>query len=244
MSTEIRGEQGKPDVSLRAGVLPRSVVIRLLVVLAAAAGCVDIMAVSRLGGPFASVVTGNVVQLGRSLAIPNRQLAVSTSTSVASYAAGVAMGTVALRGSLPGWRLRTCAVASFELLLLVGVLVGWLITDGSPGTGQAIALLVLAATAMGVQSAVTLSTGVHDASTTYMTGTLTNFMRAVATDPHLIATGGTGVVRLFSLLAGAVIGALILHFAPSWTPVFPVALIAGTVALAVALTRPRRRLGA
>ena len=226
------------------GALPRRVVIRLLVVLAAAAGCVDIMAVSRLGGPFASVVTGNVVQLGRSLAIPNRQLAVSTSTSVASYAAGVAMGTVALRGSLPGWRLRTCAVASFELLLLVGVLVGWLITDGSPGTGQAIALLVLAATAMGVQSAVTLSTGVHDASTTYMTGMLTNFMRAVATDPHLIATGGTGVVRLFSLLAGAVIGALILHFAPSWTPVFPVALIAGTVVLAVALTRRRRRLGA
>jgi uncharacterized membrane protein YoaK (UPF0700 family) len=244
MSTEIRGEQGKPDVGLGGGALPGRVVIRLLVVLAAAAGCVDIMAVSRLGGPFASVVTGNVVQLGRSLAIPNRQLAVSTSTSVASYAAGVAMGTVALRGSLPGWRLRTCAVASLELLLLVGVLVGWLITDGSPGTGQAIALLVLAATAMGVQSAVTLSTGVHDASTTYMTGTLTNFMRAVATDPHLIATGGTGVVRLFSLLAGAVIGALILHFAPSWTPVFPVALIAGTVALAVALTRRRRRLGA
>ena len=49
---------------------PRPVVIRLLVVLAAAAGCVDIMAMSRLGGPFASVVTGNVVQLGRSLANP------------------------------------------------------------------------------------------------------------------------------------------------------------------------------
>jgi uncharacterized membrane protein YoaK (UPF0700 family) len=244
MSTQVPGGLAKPEGGLGPGVLPRRVVIRLLVVLAAAAGCVDIMAMSRLGGPFASVVTGNVIQLGRSLAIPNRQLAVSTSTSVASYAAGVAMGTVALRGSKPGWRLRTSVVASFELFLLVGVLVGWLLTDGSPGTGQAIALLVLAAAAMGVQSAVTLSTGVHDASTTYMTGTLTNFMRAVATDPHLIATGGTGVVRLLSLLAGAVIGALILRFAPSWTPVFPVALIAGTVVLAVALTRPRGRLGA
>ncbi len=70
-----------------------------------------------------------------------------------------------------------------------------------------------------------------------MTGALTNFMRAVATDPHLIGTGGTGVVRLLSLLAGAVIGALILHFAPLWTPVFPVVLIAGTVVLAAALIR-------
>jgi uncharacterized membrane protein YoaK (UPF0700 family) len=222
MSTEIQGA------------LPRRVVIRLLVVLAAAAGCVDIMAMSRLGGPFASVVTGNVVQLGRSLALSNWHLAVSLSTSVASYAAGVAIGTVAFRASLPGWRLRTCVVASFELLLLVGVLVGWLMTDGSPSTGQAIALLALAATAMGVQSAVTLSSGVHDASTTYMTGMLTNFMRAVATDPHLIATGATGVVRLLSLLAGAVIGALILHFSPSWTPVLPVALLGGAVVVAAA----------
>ena len=123
MSSQIRGRQPKLDGGLRAGALPRQVVIRLLVVLAAAAGCVDIMAMSRLGGPFASVVTGNVIQLGRSLAIPNRHLAVSASCSVASYAAGVAVGTVALRASLPGWRLRTCVVASFELFLLVGVLV-------------------------------------------------------------------------------------------------------------------------
>ena len=152
----MRGQERKPDGDLRGALLPRRVVIRLLVVLAAAAGCVDIMAMSRLGGPFASVVTGNVVQLGRSLAVPNRHLAVSASSAVASYAAGVAIGTVALRGSKPGWRLRTCVVASFELFLLVGVLVGWLITDGFPSTGQGIALLATAATAMGVQSAVTL----------------------------------------------------------------------------------------
>ena len=236
MSTEGRGLQAQPAAGRRDGALSRQVVIRLLVVLAAAAGCVDVMAVSRLGGPFASVVTGNLIQLGRSLAIPNRHLAASASTAVASYALGVAIGTVVLRGSLPGWRLRTCVVASVELLLLIGVLVGWLITSGSPGTGQAIFLLALAAAAMGLQSAATLSAGVPEASTTYMTGTLTSFMRAVATDPHLIGVAGAGVARLLSLLAGAVIGALILEFAPSWTPVFPVVLIAGTVVLAAALS--------
>jgi uncharacterized membrane protein YoaK (UPF0700 family) len=120
MSTEARGLQPQPAPDVRDGALSRQVVIRLLLVLAAAAGCVDVVAVSRLGGPFASVVTGNLIQLGRGLAIPNRQLAVSALTAVASYAVGVAIGTAMLRGSLPGWRFRTCVVASVELLLLVG----------------------------------------------------------------------------------------------------------------------------
>jgi uncharacterized membrane protein YoaK (UPF0700 family) len=236
MSTEARGLQGQPAAGRRDGALSRQVVVPLLLVLAAAAGCLDAMAVSRLGGPFASVVTGNLIQLGRGLVIPNRHLVASTSTAVASYAVGVAIGTVVLRGSLPGWRLRTCVVTSVELLLLVGVLAGWVTTGGSPGTGQAIFLLALAAAAMGLQSAATLSTGVPEASTTYMTGTLTSFMRAVATDPHLIGgAAGAGIARLLSLLAGVLIGALILKFAPLWTPVFPVALIAGTVVLAAAL---------
>jgi uncharacterized membrane protein YoaK (UPF0700 family) len=236
MSTEAGGLQAQPAAGRRDGALSRHVVIRLLVVLAAAAGCVDVIAVSRLGGPFASVITGNLIQLGRGLATSNRQLVTSTSTSVASYALGVAVGTVMLRGSLPGWRLRTCVVASVEVFLLVGVLVGWLMTSGFPSTGQARLLLALAAVAMGLQSAVTLSVGVPEASTTYFTGTFTSFMRAVATDPHLIVAAGAGIARLLSLLAGAVIGALILKFAPSWTPVFPVALIGGTVVIAAALS--------
>jgi uncharacterized membrane protein YoaK (UPF0700 family) len=181
------------------------------------------------------VITGNLIQLGRAFVTSNWHLAASTSTSIASYAIGVAIGTVMLRGSLPGWRLRTCVVASVEVLLLVGVLVGWLITGGFPSTGQAILLLALAAGAMGLQSAATLSTGVPEASTTYMTGTFTSFMRAVATDPHSIVAAEARIARLLSLLAGAVIGALILKFAPLWTPVFPVALIAGIVVLAAAL---------
>jgi uncharacterized membrane protein YoaK (UPF0700 family) len=233
--TKAEGLQAQPAAGPRDGALSRHVVTRLLVVLAAAAGCVDVMALSRLGGPFASVITGNLIQLGRAFATSNWHLAASTSTSIASYALGVAIGTVMLRGSLPGWRLRTCVVASVELLLLVGVLVGWLVTSGFPSTSQAIVLLALAAVAMGLQSAATLSTGVPEASTTYMTGTFTSFMRAVATDPHLIVAAGAGIARLLSLLAGAVIGALILKFAPSWTPVFPVVLLAGTMVLAAAL---------
>jgi uncharacterized membrane protein YoaK (UPF0700 family) len=48
-------------------VLPEFVVRCLLVVLTAAAGCLDLLCLARLGGPFASVVTGNLVQLGHAI---------------------------------------------------------------------------------------------------------------------------------------------------------------------------------
>src|SRR5260370_15989192 len=63
MSTEARGLQPQPAPDLGDGALSRQVVVRLLVVLAAAARGVDVMAVSRLGGPFASVVTGHLIPL-------------------------------------------------------------------------------------------------------------------------------------------------------------------------------------
>jgi uncharacterized membrane protein YoaK (UPF0700 family) len=47
--------------------LSERVVARLLVGLAAAAGCLDAVCMTRLGGVFASVITGNLVQLGRGL---------------------------------------------------------------------------------------------------------------------------------------------------------------------------------
>src|SRR2546429_446868 len=48
MSTEARGLQGQPAAGRRDGALSRQVVVPLLLVLAAAAGCLDAMAVSRL----------------------------------------------------------------------------------------------------------------------------------------------------------------------------------------------------
>jgi uncharacterized membrane protein YoaK (UPF0700 family) len=66
----------RAETSSGAGmVLPERLVGRLLTVFAAAAGCLDIVCVTRLGGPFASVITGNLVQLGRGIATVDGQLA-------------------------------------------------------------------------------------------------------------------------------------------------------------------------
>jgi uncharacterized membrane protein YoaK (UPF0700 family) len=142
---------GEPTGSDAA--LPERVVVRLLAVLAAAAGCLDAVCVTRLGGLFASVITGNLVLLGRSIATVDGRLAAGVATAVGSYALGVAAGTVPLRRCEAGWRRRTSIVATVEVVLLTGVAVGWLATGAHPGRGSAPLILALASVAMGVQSA-------------------------------------------------------------------------------------------
>jgi uncharacterized membrane protein YoaK (UPF0700 family) len=221
-------------------VLPERVVMRLLIVLTAAAGCLDAVCVTRLGSVFASVITGNLVQLGRAIATVDGRLAAGATTAVGSYAFGVAAATVALRGCDRGWGRRTSMVAAIEVILLAGVAAGWLATGAHPGHITSPLLLGLAAAAMGIQSVVTISSGIRGASTTYLTGTLTSVVRTVTVDPHRFAASAGGIARLAALLSGAALGALVLRVAPLWASVLPAALVAAVVVVAAALSRGRR----
>jgi uncharacterized membrane protein YoaK (UPF0700 family) len=207
--------------------LPEKVVARLLPVLAAAAGSLDVLCVTRLGGVFASVVTGNLVQLGRAVTTVDGALAAGTTAAVGGYALGVAAGTVALRHAGTGWRRRTSLLLAGEALLLAVVAVALQFGASAP------TLLCLAATAMGVQSAITIGAGVRGASTTYLTGTVTDVARSLATDPRRIAGVFGALVRVVALLAGATLGALVLRVAPPLAPAVPVALVGAVLVVAI-----------
>ncbi|RVX45506.1 uncharacterized membrane protein YoaK (UPF0700 family) [Nonomuraea polychroma] len=231
----------RPPAGVSGGAGPmvsERVVARLLVVLAAAAGCLDAVCVTRLGGAFASVVTGNLVQLGRGVATLDGALSAGVTTAVAGYALGVAAGSAGL-GSGAGWRRRACLIAVAELALLACVCAGWLAIDGQPNTNAAVLLLAPASAAMGVQSALTISSGVPGASTTYLTGTLTGLMRTRTGTPRRRAAVAGDVGRLAALLCGAIIGALLLRVAPLWAPALPVLLVGVVVAIIAISTRGR-----
>ena len=227
------------DASGEAGVLPEHLVVRLLLVLAAAAGCVDVVCVTRLGGPFASVITGNLVHLGRAIAALDGRLAVSATTAVASYALGVAGATTRLRDRPAGWRRQTTRIAGGELVMLALVAAGWLATSGQPDATISWLLLAFAAAAMGVQSAITIGSGVRGASTTYLTGTLTDVARTLAGEGRRFAATAGGVARLAALLCGAIVGSLLLRVTPSFAPALPVVLVGAVVAIAAAAIRER-----
>ncbi|MER7459453.1 YoaK family protein [Micromonospora sp. NPDC126480] len=216
--------------------LSQRAVGRRLVVLAAAAGCLDVFCVTRLGGFFASVITGNVVQFGHALVAAEARLVLGGAVAVLAYTSGVAVATFSLRRVEAGWQGRTRRVLAAESLLLAGVAAGWWATNGHPGYAATLALLAGAAVASGVQSVVTISSGIRGASTTYLTGSLTGMVRNLVLDPHRFAAGAGGAARLLGLLAGAVLGAAALRVAPRWTPVLAAALVA-VVAVGA---RPRR----
>jgi Protein of unknown function (DUF1275) len=70
-------------------------------------------------------------------------------------------------------------VAAAEAVLLIAVAAGWLGTAAGPGYADRLVLLGAASAASGMQSVVTISRGVRGASTTYLTGSLTDMVRAV-----------------------------------------------------------------
>jgi uncharacterized membrane protein YoaK (UPF0700 family) len=194
-------------------VIRRAVAATLL---AAAAGAVDLVALVALGGAFAGIVTGNLVNLGDGLVgLDARRLA----------PLGIAIGGVAI-GVLVwarAWRGRPEALAGpllAELATLVVALPFWL-------AGVSWPVLLLAGVALGGQSVVGLRLRY---STTYMTGVLT-------AGAHDLATRGdwrgalAAVRQLLALVAGAVAAAALLATARWAALLLPVVLVAASTLL-------------
>jgi uncharacterized membrane protein YoaK (UPF0700 family) len=77
--------------------VPRGLVIGFLTTLAFASGAIDAFRVINRGGAFASVITGNLVNLGRAIAT----LDPNVGETVAAAVIGYGVGAFATRGVRP-----------------------------------------------------------------------------------------------------------------------------------------------
>ncbi len=212
--------------------------IGFLTVLAVASGAIDAFCVIELGGAFASVITGNLVNLGRAIATLDPRIGESVAVAVIGYAVGVGVGAILLRDRAGAWSMATSVVTGIEGLLLAVVVVGWLATAGHPAHVVSLLLLLVAAVAMGAQSSIAQSTGVEGASTTFLTGTLTRAVKAVSRPRASLPT--REVRQLGAFLGGAIAGTLLLQVVPAWAPVLPLALVAGVSVVGALATREVR----
>ena len=222
---------------------PRQQILTLIAIaLTFASGANDVASFTRLGDVFTSVMTGNIVLLGLSLAERSVSLASHTVVSIAGYIAGVAGGTwvshgfKARGGGRPadeeGDRARVSVLPGHvrwalfaELVLLAGFTAGWEITGSRPtGWAQFVLLAVLAA-AMGVQSSAVNEMGLAAVSTTFLTGTLTGLVSSLVRPgqdtPHGLRRFGV----LIGLAAGAGLCGLLLTTAAAAVPVLPLAAL-------------------
>ena len=194
----------------------------LVIILTLVTGSTDAIGLLRLGGVFTSVMTGNMVFLG--------------------IAAGEHSGTIALH---TGWRLPpTCSVASLahgsrdthrrtrptcgrsrsSSRSRLSWASWWCSPCGGscctvlPSTHVTYALLGLNAVALGVQSSAVLRFGVHGLSTTYLTGTLTQFVAGFTKRDLHVRSG----LILLALIVGAFLGAVTALHAPLFAPLVPI----------------------
>ena len=216
----------------------------LVALLAVTSGSLDALGFLALGGVFASVMTGNLVLLGLGAGTRSGSLSAHALVALAGYVVGVTVGARATRAGqspagrsmvAPGWSRRLHALVAVELALVVAFAVGWETVRSRHSVVAQLVLIALAAGAMGLQSAtMRVSTG-SSRSTTYLTGTLTGAVMALA--------GGSrprdewpDLTVLAAALAGAVLAGAVLTARSSIAPVVPLAALVGALLVGRTLT--------
>jgi uncharacterized membrane protein YoaK (UPF0700 family) len=188
----------------------------------------DLLAVVVLGGVFSGVITGNLVHVGHGLGSGHLVGAATAACAVAAFGAGVWVWARLLGPSHAlSHRRRTALLAAHTGVLALFAL-AWALVKGAPDQGWvSVALLAVAAFAMGAQSAWARTAG---ASTTYLTGTLTSALAGWALGERFGAHRAA-IVRLGALVAGALATMLLLGAWPWSAPLLSLACAAGALAL-------------
>jgi uncharacterized membrane protein YoaK (UPF0700 family) len=215
--------------------------VAALLTLTAVTGLVDAVSYLRLGRVFVANMTGNVVFLGFSID-PHSGLSVAAPIiAIAGFALGALAGGRAahsLADARPIRWLATAFAAEAIILSLVAILTVSRVLPFS-GDGRFATIAVLAA-ALGVQNSTVRHLGAPDLTTTVLTLTLTGLTAdsALAGGPGAKPHRRLGSIA--AMLAGAAIGAVILHWSP--TAVIAIATIL-VAAVALALVHVDRQTG-
>lgn len=140
-------------------------------------GSLDAVSYLALGHVFTANMTGNTVLLAIALGSGDLARAWRSLLAVFGFALGVAVGAGLLRGQATGWSVRVNRVLALEATVLgVAMLVfAWAGNTGLPAPWVQ-GLIVLLGAAMGMQSAAVRQVHLAGVWTTFITGTLTEWV--------------------------------------------------------------------
>jgi len=191
-----------------------------------------------LGRVFVANMTGNVVFLGFAWAGDASLSAAASLLALAAFLLGaLAGGELAARSGAHRGRHLTAGSGAALVLLVAALAVAVAGREPYAG-GSRYALVVLLAIAMGLQNATARALGVPDATTTVLTLTLTG----LAADSRLAAGANPRVLRrvtsVLAMLAGALVGALlVLHANPAWALTAAALMLGAIVTISATLSR-------
>lgn len=206
----------------------------LVVALTFNAGATDAIGFLALGGAFTSVMTGNLVLFGISVADGDGGLAWHTATAIACFIFGCVIGARLAgpaRAGDPVWPPSVTRALLVEFAVFTAYAMGWWALHGRPHGGAQLALLAVNAVGLGIQSSTVQRFGVAGLSTTYMTGTLTTLVSRLSSGHRVRDIKDSGQL-LVALVAGASVSTLVNHIAPIIAPALQLASIGGVLVVA------------
>jgi uncharacterized membrane protein YoaK (UPF0700 family) len=199
----------------------------LLVLLAVVSGATDAIGFVALGGAFTSVMTGNMVLIGLSVAKSDGTVALRSALAIVLFMTGCVIGS-RLAGQPadddPLWPRQVTRAMWVEFAAFGAYAIGWWLSGSHPIGNVQLVLLGANAIALGVQSSAVLRFGVSGLSTTYMTGTLTTMMAALAAGrhPRLVVPSAEIIA---GLIAGAAAATLLAIYVPVVAPLLQLGLV-------------------
>ena len=208
----------------------------LLVLLAVVSGATDAIGFVALGGAFTSVMTGNIVLIGLSVANSDGTVALRSALAIVLFMTGCVIGS-RIAGQPadddPLWPHQVTRAMWVELAAFGAYAIGWWLSGSHPTGNVQLVLLSANAIALGVQSSAVLRFGVSGLSTTYMTGTLTTMMAAIAAGrhPRLVLPSAEMIA---GLIAGAAAATLLAIYVPVAAPLLQIGLVLVVIVTATA----------
>ncbi|TYB46732.1 DUF1275 family protein [Actinomadura chibensis] len=207
----------------------------LLVLLTFGAGTTDAVGFLGMEKVFTANMTGNIVLFGLAAGDAHGADLVRCGAATLAFALGLLAGFAVAGRPAPGrvWPPRVTAVLGVVLALQAVFLAGWALSGAGPRGGALVALIALSSAAMGAQTAAARSLAADGITTTFVTGTLTSMMGALA-----VGRGGAAGLRtsvILSLAAGAAVSGALMADAPvaaaALSPLVLAAVIAGAFRL-------------
>jgi uncharacterized membrane protein YoaK (UPF0700 family) len=219
------------SVSQRAARSIRHPLARTLLVLTFTTGLVDAVSYLGIGHVFTANMTGNIIFLGFGIAGSGGLPVVAPLISLAAFMAGAGGGGMLAEatGQHPRRGLRWALAIEVSLIAAAAVLAATI--DIRPNAVSGDTVIALLAIAMGVRNATVRRIAVPDLTTTVLTMTLTG----LAADSTLFGGSGKGTTRrsaaVLAMLAGALVGALLLKTSLALPLAVAAALAFGTALL-------------
>ena len=207
----------------------------LLVALTVSTGAVDAISFLGLGKVFSAFMTGNLVFLGSRAGGAAGPPIPHVLTAVTAFAAGAVLAARVVRPTQDDgdvWPRRVTLALTATLVVQAAFLGVWWSVAGHPSNEASMLLIALSALAMGTQTAAISSLAVRGVFTTAATATLAFFMGDLTgwSQPRGERLRLSAVI--VGLLAGALIGGVLVVHAVAWAPLFPLGMTAVVVTAA------------